>query len=497
MAETILQMEQITKAFPGVLALDEVDFELYPGEVHVLLGENGAGKSTLIKVISGLYPRDSGRVFVSGSPVDIGSVRDAQGLGIATIYQELNLAPNLTVAQNIFLGKEPLKRSGGVVIDKSVLRARTAEILSWLNQDIDPDALAGDLPAPHQQMVAIAKALSMDAKIIIFDEPTAVLAEQETAALFKIIETLKERGLGIIYISHRLEEIFRIGDRVTVLRDGKKVDTLKIEETCTDELIRMMVGRELADRYPRHFNQPGEIALELTGVGRGRVPRDIDMTVRQGEIVGIAGLVGSGRTEVARLMFGIDQPTSGEIKIFGESVNVRSPSEAIELGIALVPEERRQQGLFRKLSVGDNIIIAAIRKLFPKAIVRDKKSTDMANKFVTQLQIKTTGVDHIVEYLSGGNQQKVVIAKWLATDARLLIFDEPTRGIDVGARRELYSLMDELASEGAAIVMISSDLPEILGMSDRIYVMHEGTICAEYSHDEASEENIMRSAVGR
>lgn len=501
MAEPILKVEKISKAFPGVLALDAVDFDLYPGEVHVLLGENGAGKSTLVKLISGVYQKDSGRFLLNGEKVEIDSVKKAQELGITTIYQELDLAPNLTVAQNIFLGREPCKKSiGNMVIDKKAVRERTMEILKSLKVDISPEAMVQELSVPLQQMVGIAKALSIEAKVIIFDEPTAALTEKETMALFAIIKALKEHGLGIIYISHRLEEIFRIGDRVTVFRDGRKIDTVKLENTSTESLIKMMVGRELSDQYPRSFSDsggPGETVLELNGIFYKKELSDVSLKVRKGEIIGIAGLVGSGQTELARVIFGLHQPDAGEIKIFGKARKIGSPSEAIKLGIALVPEERKQLGLFQSLSVNENIIISVMRKLFGHGIIRRKKTSDVSQRFVERLNIKTPGLDHLVEFLSGGNQQKVVIAKWLATKARLFIFNEPTRGIDVGAKREIYKLMDELTRSGGSVLMISSEIPEILGMSDRIYVMHEGRITAEYSRHEATQEKILESAMGR
>lgn len=501
MAEPILKVEKISKAFPGVLALDKVDFDLYAGEVHVLLGENGAGKSTLIKLISGVYQKDSGCLLLNGEKLEIDSIKKAHEMGITTIYQELDLAPNLTVAQNIFLGREPCKTiAGNIVIDKKAIRERTMEILKSLKVDISPDAMVQELSVPLQQMVGIAKALSIEAKIIIFDEPTAALTEKETIALFTIIRTLKERGLGIIYISHRLEEVFQIGDRATVFRDGRKIDTVKLKNTSTESLIKMMVGRELSDQYPRSFDNldnSEDTVLELCEIFYQKKLNNVTLKVRKGEIIGIAGLIGSGQTELARVIFGLNQPDAGEIKISGRTEKITSPLMAIKLGIALVPEERKQQGLFQSLSINENIIISVMRRLFKYRIINRKKSGDVSQRFVSRLNIKTPGLDHLVEYLSGGNQQKVVIAKWLATEAKLFVFNEPTRGIDVGAKREIYKLMDELTRSGGSILMISSEIPEILGMSDRIYVMHEGLITAEYSRHEATQEKILQSAMGR
>ena len=497
MAEPVLRAVSISKKFPGVLALDEVDFDVHPGEVHALLGENGAGKSTLIKIISGVYQEDSGELYVDGERVRIDSVRMAQTLGVTTIYQELNLAPNLSVAENIFLGKEPRRGKGGAVIDRQSLREDTTRILESLGLNINPDVPVEQLSVPLQQMVGIAKALSMDAKLIIFDEPTAALTEKETEALFDIINNLKAKGLGVIYISHRLEEIFRIADRATVFRDGRNVGTVRVQDTSTEDLIKMMVGREIVERFPRRFNVPGEPILELRGVCRRGALENVSLKVCEGEIVGLAGLMGSGRTDVARTIFGLDTPDSGDIVVFGKRTKIASPTQAVELGIALVPEERRQQGLFLKLPVGENIIVSSLRRLFTNGLIKGKQIKEIASRFVDEMRIRTPSTGTPVGLLSGGNQQKVVVAKWLSTQARLLVFNEPTRGIDVGARRELYALMDELASRGAGILMISSELPELIGMSDRIYVMHEGRVTGEYPRAEATQEKILKNAMGR
>jgi len=498
MNDPILKIEKVTKSFPGVVALDGIDFDLFPGEVHVLIGENGAGKSTLIKLLSGVYPKDSGRFLFDGKEVSLHTIHEAQSLGITTIYQEMNLIPNLTIAQNIFLGREPKDpKLFNVAVDRGVMERKSKEILATVGLDISPMTPVSLLSIPQQQMVEIAKALSLNARIVIFDEPTATLEEKETQALFRIIRMLQEQGIGIIYISHRLEEIEQIGNRVTVLRDGQLIGTLGVNETGIDELIRMMVGRELGEQFPHTYHEPGETALELDGITRPGVLRGINLKVRRGEIVGMAGLVGSGRTETAQAIFGIQPPETGHIRIFGKEEKISSPIKASELGLAFVTEDRKELGLFQKLSVKENIVHAAMRMLFPRGIINLRKEQEIAQDFVNKLRIKTHGLGRAVKYLSGGNQQKVVMAKWMATKPQIFILDEPTRGIDVGAKKEIYRLMDELAAQGCAILMISSELPEILGMSDRIYVMHEGRIAAEYSREDATQEKILQSAMGR
>ena len=498
MSEPILNVAKATKAFPGVLALDSVDFELLPGEVHVIAGENGAGKSTLIKLLSGVYPKDSGQFTIEGRPVDIDSVHKAQELGISTIYQELNLIPELTVAQNIFLNREP-KKDGilSFVVDKARVEQKSAALLASLGLDIPSDELVANLTVPQQQMVEVAKALSLDAKIFIFDEPTATLADKETEALFQIINQLKQRGIGIIYISHRLEEIWRIGDRVTVLRDGRYIGTLEIQKASINDLIKMMVGRELKEQFPRHFQTAGDVGLELRGVSRKGILKDINLTVRKGEIVGLAGLVGSGRTELARVIFGVDPYDEGEIRLFGKSEDIDSSVKATKLGVAFITEDRKTLGLFQTLALRENISISAMRRLFPKGWVNSAVERKVSQEYVDKLRIQTPGLSQLVQNLSGGNQQKVVLAKWLATKAKIFILDEPTRGIDVGAKLEIHRLIDELVTQGVPVLMISSELPEVLNMSDRIYVLHEGKISAEYSREDATQEKVLKSAVGQ
>jgi len=498
MPEPILRVEKVAKSFPGVVALDGVDFDLLPGEVHVIIGENGAGKSTLIKLLSGVFPKDSGRFLIDGKEVEVDSVHAAQGLGISTIYQEFNLVPELTVAQNIFLGREPVRKGTfGLVVDNAAMEKRSRELLSSLGLEISPEVTVSTLSVPKQQMVEVAKALSTESKILIFDEPTATLAEKETEALFRIIRVLKERRIGIIYISHRLEEIRKIGDRVSVLRDGRYIGTLKIEEASINDLIRMMVGRDIKDQFPRNYREPGEVALELRNIARKGVLHDINLRIHQGEIVGLAGLVGSGRTELARVIFGVDAPDAGEVRIFGKPVIIDSPMKATDLGLAFLTEDRKGLGLFQALSVKENVTIAALKQLFPNGWIKPAKEDGLAQDFVKKLRIQTPSLARLVKYLSGGNQQKTVLARWLATRSKIFILDEPTRGIDVGAKQEIHRLIDEMVKEGIPILMISSELPEILGMSDRIYVMHEGKISAEYSRTEATQEKILASAMGR
>ena len=498
MLEPILKVEKVTKGFPGVLALDQVDFELLPGEVHVVVGENGAGKSTLIKLLSGVYLKDSGQFFLNGKSTEIDSVHRAQDLGISTIYQELNLIPELTVAQNIFLGREPRKEGLlKFVVDRKKVLTQSAELLSSLRLEISPDSLVAELTVPQQQMVEVAKALSLDARIFIFDEPTATLSDKETEALFKIIRQLKERGIGIIYISHRLEEIWEIGDRVSVLRDGQHIGTLTVKEAEINELIKMMVGRHLEEQFPRHYQEPGDIALELINITRKGVLSDINLSVRKGEIVGLAGLVGSGRTELARVIFGIDPFDSGEIRLFGKNENMDSSVTATRLGLAFLTEDRKNLGLFQTLALRENVSIAAMRRLFPNGWINAALECKIAQEYVETLRIQTTGLNQRVQNLSGGNQQKVVLAKWLATQAKIFILDEPTRGIDVGAKLEIHRLIDEMVGRGIPVLMISSELPELLNMSDRIYVLHEGKISAEYSRKTATQEKILKSAIGR
>ena len=494
-AVSFLDLRGIVKRFPGVVALNAVGFEVRAGEVHALLGENGAGKSTLIKTIAGVYRPDAGEILIDGRPASIHSPHDAQVLGISTIFQEFTLAPDMTVAENIFLGREPLRIRALSIVDRGELIRRTRDVLVSLDLQIDPQAMVKDLGVAQQQMVEIAKALSLEARLIIMDEPTATLTAHEIDRLFASIRRLRARGVAVVYVSHRLDEVQAICDRATILRDGTYVATVAVASTSIDEMIRLMVGRDLKDKFPKVTIEPGEEALRVERLTRKGVLHDVSFSVRRGEIIGIAGLVGSKRTETARAIFGADPIDSGRIYLHGKPVKVRTPADAIDLGIALVPEDRKRQGIFAVLSVRENIVLSALRQFSRGGILDLRAERVKAQEFVSTMRVATPDVEKRVLDLSGGNQQKVVIAKWLNTHADVFLFDEPTRGIDVGGKIEVYRLMGELLSRGAAIVMISSELPEILGLSDRILVMREGRICGEFTRAEASEQTILNCAL--
>ena len=494
-AAPFLELRGIVKRFPGVVALNGVGFDVRPGEVHALLGENGAGKSTLIKVISGVYHPDAGEIHVLGRPIRVRNPHDAQALGISTIYQEFTLAPDMTVAENIFLGREPLRLRALSIVDRKALIRQTRDVLASLDLQIDPEAVVRHLGVAQQQMVEIAKALSLDARLIIMDEPTATLTAHEIERLFEAIARLKQRGVAIVYVSHRLDEVKTICDRATILRDGAYVATVPVTSTTIEEMIRLMVGRDLKELFPKVAAEPREEVLRVEQLTRKGVLHDVSFSVRRGEIVGIAGLVGSKRTETARAIFGADPIDSGRILLHGKQVQVRTPADAIEHRIALVPEDRKRQGIFATLSVWENIVLSALRQFSRNGILDVGRERQRAQEFIASLRIATSDVDKRVLDLSGGNQQKVVIAKWLNTNAEVFLFDEPTRGIDVGGKIEVYRLMGELVSRGAAIVMISSELPEILGLSDRILVMREGRICGEFARANATEEIILNCAL--
>ncbi|MGI1690751.1 sugar ABC transporter ATP-binding protein [Thermoanaerobacter uzonensis] len=493
--KTILLMKEVSKSFPGVQALKNVDFDLTKGEVHGLLGENGAGKSTLIKILTGVYQKDEGEIFLEGKPVIINNPRDALNLGIAAIYQELALQPYLSVAENIFLGHEITKQSKLVrFINWKKMHEEARKILKELELDLDLNTPIKELGIGKQQMVEIAKVLSKNAKIVIMDEPTSSLSEKETEELFKVIFRLKEKGISIIYISHRLEEIFKICDRVTVMRDGEKIVTLNPKTTTKDELIKYMVGRTLEQHYPKIETKKGEEALRVENLTRKGVFENISFGAYTGEILGIAGLVGAGRTEIVRAIFGADPVDSGKIYIFGKERKITSPQDAIKEGLVLIPEDRKTQGLVLIQTVLDNIVLSSLPKYKKGLLLNYREVTSESSDLIKRLNIKTPTAKKVVKELSGGNQQKVVIAKWLTQKARIFIFDEPTRGIDVGAKVEIYNIMNELVKNGASVIMISSELPEILGMSDRIIVIHEGRVTAEFSREDADQEKIMKAA---
>lgn len=499
MSPILVSMEGIDKAFPGVQALDGCRFELLAGEVHALVGENGAGKSTLMKVLTGVYRKDAGRIVYQGQEVDIPNPRAAWEMGIGIIHQELNLIPHLTVAQNIFIGREPRRRPR-FLLDEKELNERAQRLLESVNLDVDPRARVADLTIAKQQLVEIAKALSYNSQVLIMDEPTSALSDAEIQELFRIIRELKAKGVGIVYISHRMDEIKQICDRVTVMRDGRTIGTVNAQEVSVDQIVSMMVGREIyATAQPAPNEGASEVVLEVRSLSRGRAFQDVSFSLRKGEILGFAGLMGAGRTEVARAVFGADPIDSGEIYVNGKRVEIKSPADAVRLGIGYLPEDRKRHGLMLDLDVEANTIVATLQR-YAAALgwVQKSKARREVQAYVEQLGVKTPGLEQRVRYLSGGNQQKVVLAKWLAKNCDILIFDEPTRGIDVGAKGEIYKLLNDLTvRQGKSVIMISSELPEILRMSHRIIVMCEGRITGELVAHEATEEAIMRLATLR
>src|ERR671916_848830 len=490
----VFRLLGVAKHFGGVTAVEDVDFDLRPGEVHALVGENGAGKSTLMKIVDGLYAPDEGRLEVEGQPAEFSSPRDAESAGIAMIPQELDLFPELSVAENLFVGrKRPRTRWGG--LDRNTMRAEARRRLSSLVVDLDVTALVKHLSAANQQIVAIARALIGDARAVVMDEPTSSLTDREARQLFRIIEELTSGDVGVVYISHRLEEIFEVADRITVLRDGRHITTASASKLDAEELVRLMVGRPLNELFTRHPHEPGEVALEVKGLSREGEFADVDLTLRRGEILGLAGLVGAGRTELAQAIFGIRPAESGEILVEGEEARIRSPQAAMERGIFYVPEERRSQGLILPFSIKNNITLSILDRISRFGFVpRAERQT--ADRFAEGLSIRGANITDPVSRLSGGNQQKVVLAKSLAREPSILLLDEPTRGIDVGAKSEIYRLMDDLAKEGKAILLISSELDEVLSMADRILVMREGRISGEFGREEATQENVMTAATG-
>ncbi len=489
----LLQMQGIGKEFPGVKALEGVHLSVRSGQVHALLGENGAGKSTLIKILSGAYTRDEGEILFEGQPVDIRTPADAERLGISTIYQEFNLTQHMTIAENIFLGHLP-KKAGRV--DWSTVRRRSRELLDSLDVGLDVDMLTGSLTVAQQQMVEIAKALNRNTRVLIMDEPSAVLGERDIERLFDVVRRLQASGIGIVYISHRLKEIFELADEVTVLKDGRYVDTRRVADVTMDDLVRLMVGRDLVDVFPKRRTKPGEVVLEVSGLAQPKLARDVSFSVRSGEIVSLAGITGSGRTEVARVIFGADKATSGQMRLGGQPYRPRSPRDAINHGVALVNEDRKKEGLLLKLQVFFNITVSGLDRLARYRVLRLKEEKSLVAKWIESLRIKTPGQNFMVVNMSGGNQQKVVLARWLSLGIKVFIMDEPTRGIDVGSKAEIYQIMSDLAEQGVAIIMISSELPEVLGMSDRVIVMREGRTVKEINRAEATEELVMQYAVG-
>lgn len=489
-----ITMENIHKAFGTNQVLTGVDFDLVDGEVHALMGENGAGKSTMMNVLTGLHARDNGKITIDGKETYFRNPKEAEQSGVTFIHQELNIWPDMTVLDNLFIGKER-KNSFGL-LKTTEMKALAKKQFERLSVSIPLDKEAGSCSVGEQQMIEIAKALMTEAKVIIMDEPTAALTEREISKLFDVITSLKKEGVSIVYISHRMEEIFAICDRITVMRDGKTVDTKAIPATNFDEVVRKMVGRELTDRFPTRNHSLGETVLQVKGLTKKDSFENINFSVCAGEIVGVSGLMGAGRTEIMRTIFGLDSSDSGEIWINGKKVQIKTPVQAVKLGIGFITEDRKDEGLILDFSIKDNIVLPTLASFAPKGIIREKSETDFVNMLIKRLTVKTKSKDIAVGRLSGGNQQKVVIAKWVGIGPKLLILDEPTRGVDVGAKREIYQLMNELTERGVAIIMVSSELPEILGMSDRILVVHEGKVNGELLKENATQEKIMTLATG-
>lgn len=495
MGNAILRLNQITKTFPGVTALDDVTMDFYEGEVHAIVGENGAGKSTLIKILTGAHQPTSGAMEIFGKHYNGITPHQSMKLGISAIYQEFNLIPFLTVAENIFYGREVGK---GLFVDKKTMNKQTRILCAEMGVDLDPKTQVKDLGVAYQQIVEIVKAVSQKAKILIMDEPSAPLTTREIDAMFNLVKMLKQKGVTIIYISHRLEELYEICDKVSIMRDGKYIKTEAITNITRNEIIAAMVGRELGEVFPGgsgSVNDETETVLEVNHVSNNRL-QDISFQLRKGEILGIGGLVGSGRTETVRAIFGVDSIHSGNIRYKGNEVTIRSPKHAIGLGIGLIPEDRKQHGLILKMSIRENISFSILKKLSKLSFVRKTDEQKICTDLKDELRIKTPSLKQKVINLSGGNQQKVVLAKWLATKCDVLLFDEPTRGIDVGAKQEIYQLMNKLTMQGKSIIMISSEMPELIGMSDRIIVMCEGKMTGELKKDEYSQHKILELASG-
>lgn len=487
-APQVLSMEGIVKSFPGVRALKNGNLTLHRGETLALMGENGAGKSTLMKILAGAQPADEGVIKIDGKPVEITSPQDAQKLGVAIIYQEFNLVPELTVRENLFLGRE---RTQGGMLRTSEERELASAVLKRMGIALPTEARVGDLAVAQQQMVEIAKALAQEARIIVMDEPTAALSHQEVSQLFRLIADLKADGIGIVYISHRLDEVFALADRATIMRDGEYIGTYAIKELTRHRMIELMVGRSLESEFPPRITQPGEVQLTVKNLSRSTVVKDVSFELRRGEVLGLTGLVGAGRTELVRMLFGADKQDSGTIAKDGKVLNLRSPQDAVKVGICLLTEDRKEQGLVLEQSLRENFGLPNLPILSSMGFVNGAKERDAFGGYLSSLRIKTPGPEQLARNLSGGNQQKVVLAKWLYADADILIFDEPTRGIDVGAKFEIYQIINDLVARGKSILMVSSELPEVLGMSDRILVMREGHLVGEITDvPEATQESI-------
>lgn len=487
----LLEMKNINKSFPGVKALQNVDFQLKAGEVHALLGENGAGKSTLIKVLGGIYIAEEGEIYVEGQKVNIDGVVPARKAGVSIVHQELVLVPYMTVAENIFLGREPGKKLN---INRKKMTEDAQKLLDAYEMGIDADTLVEKLTIAQRQMVEIVKAISFNSKILVLDEPTSSISDKEVHFLFETVRNLTKQGVGVIYISHKMSELQEICDRVTVMRDGQAVGTKVVKETTTDELIALMVGRELTNYYTRDFLEPGETILKCEHISDGKMAKDASFELKKGEIVGFAGLVGAGRSETMKAIFGLAAHRTGDVYVKGQKVTIKSPVDALKYGIALVPESRKDEGLYGVQSVQFNSTIEVLNEFIGKLRVDHAKEEKITQKYIDMMSTKTPSQQQIIRNLSGGNQQKVMIGRWLATNPEILILDEPTRGVDVGAKAEIYSIMNELVKQGMSIIMISSEMPEIINMSDRVYVMAEGVVKECISHEEITQEKIMQLA---
>ena len=489
-----IEMKGINKAFGSNQVLKDAGFVLEDGEVHALMGENGAGKSTLMKILTGVYTRDAGTVIVDGKEVIYKSPQEAEKAGIVFIYQELNVLFDLTVEENLFMGKEITKGFG--ICDKKAMRKKAQEAMDKMGVKIPINAVMSDLSVGQQQMVEICKALMVDAKVLIMDEPTAALTQSETEGLFKLIKSLRQKGVSIVYISHRMEEIFELCDRITILRDGTYVGTEKIKDINMDDIVRMMIGREIGERFPARDAKIGKEMLRVEGLTKGKTFKDVNFSVKAGEVLGVSGLMGAGRTEIMHAIFGNLPFESGKIFIEGKEVAIKNAREAINAGIGFITEDRKTEGLLLEKSISENIALANLGKISDKSVVKKSKVDELVKKGIDEFHIKCFGPDHECNNLSGGNQQKVVFAKWVYTDPKILILDEPTRGVDIGAKKEIYSVINDLAAKGVAIILVSSELPEVLGMSDRIMVVHEGKITGIIDAKEADQEKVMTLATG-
>lgn len=487
----LLEMKGIHKSFPGVKALVDVGLQLKAGEVHALLGENGAGKSTLIKVLGGIYHAEEGEIYIDGQKVTIDGVVAAREAGISIVHQELVLVPYMTVAENIFLGREPGSKMN---INRKQMTEEAQKLMDAYEMNIDADTLVERLTIAQQQMVEIVKAISFNSKILVMDEPTSSISDKEVGFLFETMRTLTKKGVGIIYISHKMSELEEICDRVTVMRDGQTVGTKVVKETTKDELIAMMVGRELTNYYTRDYLEPGEVVLKCEHISDKKMAKDASFELHRGEIVGFAGLVGAGRSETMKAVFGLAPSMSGEVWVDGQKVQIKSPVDALKYGIALVPESRKEEGLYKVQSVRFNSTIEVLSQFIKNLHVNGKKEEEITQKYIDMMGTKTPSQEQVIGNLSGGNQQKVMIGRWLATSPKILILDEPTRGVDVGAKAEIYAIMNELVKQGMSIIMISSELPEIINMSDRIYVMNEGRVTGCLGHEDVTQEKIMQLA---